>query len=290
MLTNNDIRIRDPFILTDITSKTYFLYGTTDENVWEGQAVGFNAYKSTDLETWEGPFQVFQPAADFWADRHFWAPEVFYHHEKYYMFASFKAEGVCRGTQILVSDNPLGPFIPNSKEPVTPRDWECLDGTLYIDESQQPWIIYCHEWLQVHDGEICAQRLTDDLLTAVGEPIVLFKASDAAWTVPVRGETDYVTDGPFLYDDKQGRLQMLWSSRSKNGYAVGIARSESGRILGPWVQDPEPLIDQDGGHAMIFHTFEQELKLTIHSPNRTPSERPVFLNVTEEDGKLVIKK
>jgi arabinan endo-1,5-alpha-L-arabinosidase len=290
MLTNNDIRIRDPFILTDITSKTYFLYGTTDENVWEGQAVGFNAYKSTDLETWEGPFRVFQPDGDFWADRHFWAPEVFYHHEKYYMFASFKAEGVCRGTQILVSDNPLGPFIPNSKEPVTPSDWECLDGTLYIDESQQPWIIYCHEWLQVHDGEICAQRLTDDLLTAVGEPIVLFKASDADWTVPVRGETDYITDGPFLYEDKEGRLQMLWSSRSKNGYAVGIARSESGRILGPWVQEPEPLIDQDGGHAMIFHTFEQELKLTIHSPNRTPSERPVFLNVTEEDGKLVIKK
>jgi arabinan endo-1,5-alpha-L-arabinosidase len=290
MLTKNDIRIRDPFILTDHDSKTYFLYGTTDENVWEGQAVGFNAYQSTDLENWEGPFQVFRPAADFWADRHFWAPEVFCHHEKYYMFASFKAEGVCRGTQILVSDNPLGPFTPLSTEPVTPRDWECLDGTLYIDASQQPWIIYCHEWLQVHDGEICAQRLTDDFLATVGDPVVLFKASDADWTVPVRGETDYVTDGPFLFNDKLGRLQMLWSSRSKNGYAVGIAHSESGSILGPWVQDSEPLIDQDGGHAMIFHTFEQELKLTIHSPNRTPLERPVFLTVTEKNGKLMFKK
>ena len=49
------------------------------------------------------------------------------------MFASFKAAGVCRGTQILVADHPKGPFVPHSDGPVTPRDWECLDGTLYVD-------------------------------------------------------------------------------------------------------------------------------------------------------------
>ncbi|MEH7545882.1 MULTISPECIES: glycoside hydrolase family 43 protein [Bacillaceae] len=290
MLTKNDIRIRDPFILSDRDSNTYYLYGTTDENVWNGPAAGFDSYKSSDLKNWEGPYQVFRPDAEFWADQHFWAPEVFYHNDQYYMFASFKAEGKCRGTQILKSNNPLGPFQPLTEEPVTPRDWECLDGTLFIDKNNNPWLIFCHEWLQVHDGEICAVRLASDFKTAIGDPIVLLKASDAEWTIPVRGETDYVTDGPFLYRTQNNGLLMLWSSRSARGYAVGIARSLTGTIDGPWIHEEQPLMDEDGGHGMLFKTFKNELMLTIHAPNQTPKERPVFLLVEEQNGKLEVKK
>jgi arabinan endo-1,5-alpha-L-arabinosidase len=290
MITKDQIRIRDPFILTDFDSKNYYLYGTTDENVWEGQAIGFDAYKSRDLVIWEGPFSVFRPEPNFWANQHYWAPEVYFYQDRYYMFASFKGAGRCRGTQILVSNHPLGPFSPLTEQPITPSEWECLDGTLFIDDNQDPWIIYCHEWLQVQDGEICAQRLTHDFLSTVGEPCFLFKASSANWAVPVRGEKEYITDGPFLYQDQKGRLQMLWSSRSRKGYAVGIAISESGNIRGPWVQEKKPLVDEDGGHAMLFRTFHGEIKLAIHSPNRSPNERPVFLSVFEQGGKLVVQK
>jgi arabinan endo-1,5-alpha-L-arabinosidase len=290
MLTNNDIRIRDPFILKDEDSTCYFLYGTTDQNVWEGQGVGFDAYRSSDLENWEGPFPVFRPTEDFWADHHFWAPEVYFYENNYYMFASFKADGKCRGTQILVSESPLGPFSPVSEHPITPRDWECLDGTLFIDVENEPWIIFCREWLQVHDGEMWAQRLSKDFKTIIGERVLLFKASEADWTVPVRGQNDYITDGPYLYRSQDGELQMLWSSRSQHGYAVGIARSATGKILGPWIQDAEPLIDEDGGHAMLFRTFSGELKLAIHSPNKSPNERPVFLSVLEQNNNLVVTR
>ncbi|WP_462409145.1 glycoside hydrolase family 43 protein [Neobacillus sp. Marseille-QA0830] len=289
MLTNNDIRIRDPFILTDLETSGYFMYGTTDQNVWEGKAVGFDAYKSSDLENWEGPFEVFRPTAGFWADQHFWAPEVYFYQSKYYMFASFKAEGKSRGTQILVSGNPLGPFTPHSDGPVTPHDWECLDGTLFLDDNQLPWIIYCREWLQVHDGEIWAQRLTGDLKRATGNPVLLLKASQAEWTVPARGEKDFVTDGPYLYRALNGELLLLWSSRSKHGYAVGVARSASGEIHGPWLHVSDPLIDEDGGHAMLFRTFAGELKLAIHSPNRSPNERPVFLTIIEKNNQLLVE-
>ncbi|HZH62153.1 MAG TPA: hypothetical protein VEY70_21820 [Metabacillus sp.] len=34
MLKKADIRIRDAFILPDSATKTYYLYGTTDENMW----------------------------------------------------------------------------------------------------------------------------------------------------------------------------------------------------------------------------------------------------------------
>jgi arabinan endo-1,5-alpha-L-arabinosidase len=290
MLTKNDIRIRDPFILKDEDSNCYFLYGTTDQNVWKGQGVGFDAYRSTDLEHWEGPFPVFRPTEDFWADQHFWAPEVYFYKNQYYMFASFKGEGVCRGTQILVSESPFGSFSPLTEYPITPKDWECLDGTLFIDEKDEPWIIFCREWLQVQDGEMWAQRLADDFKKVIGEPVLLFKASEADWTVPVRGEKEYITDGPYLFRAQNDELQMLWSSRSQHGYAVGVARSTTGDILGQWIQDPEPLIDEDGGHAMLFRTFTGELKLAIHSPNRSPYERPVFLTVVEQNNIFAIRR
>ncbi len=108
MLTKADIQIRDPFVLPIEESGLYYLYGSTDKDIWKGKATGFDVYRSKDLENWEGPFPAFRPPADFWSDTNYWAPEVHIYKGRYYMFATFKAEGVCRGTQILVADDPLG--------------------------------------------------------------------------------------------------------------------------------------------------------------------------------------
>ena len=78
------------------------------------------------------------------------------------MFASFIGKGYNRGTAVLKSERPEGPFLPHSEGAVTPRTG-CLDGTLYIDENKQPWIVFCHEWVQIIDGAVCAARLSDDL-------------------------------------------------------------------------------------------------------------------------------
>lgn len=75
---------------------------------------------------------------------------------------------------------------------------------------------------------------------------------------------------------------MLWSSMGTQGYAMGIARSTTGSILGPWVQDPKPIYEQDGGHGMMFRTFDGRLILTFHTPNNTPDERPIFLELNED--------
>lgn len=285
LIHRKDIRIRDPFVVTDYENKVYYLYGTTDQNTWEGKAEGFNAYRSTDLENWEGPFPVFRPDENFWSDRNFWAPEVYFYNGKYIMFASFKAENKYRGTQVLSADHPLGPFKPITEEPVTPRDWECLDGTLFIDDDNNPWMVFCHEWIQVKDGKICAMQLSKDLKKSISEPITLFSASEAKW--PRRGE-NYVTDGPYLYRNKQGELLMIWSSTGEQGYAIGIARSKSGEIQGPWQHEEKPLFAQNGGHGMLFKTFNDELMLTFHEPNDMPNERPVFYPVKEVDGLLIL--
>jgi len=292
-LTLADIQIRDPFVLTLPERGEYLLFGSTDADIWNPPATGFDCYRSTDLVHWEGPIQAFRPPAGFWSDRNFWAPEAHEYRGRYYLFATFKADGVCRGTQILASDAPEGPYAPWSDGPVTPSDWECLDGTLHLDEAGEPWIVFCREWVQVRDGQIVAQRLSDDLRGVVGEPVVLFTASEAPWTrrmdLPqIPKDVDmYVTDGPFLHRLRSGELVMLWSSFGDRGYAMGIARSTSGSVLGPWTQEERPIWAEDGGHGMIARTLDGELLLTLHQPNETPLERAVFRPLVEVDGTVV---
>jgi hypothetical protein len=69
---------------------------------------------------------------------------------------------------------------------------------------------------------------------------------------------------------------------------MGVARSRTGTILGPWEQDPEPLFAEDGGHGMVFRTLDDRLMLTLHAPNDTPNERPRFLPVEEADGRITL--
>lgn len=278
------LRARDPFILADPTSKTYYV---TVNNL-----PSFKLYSSKDLKNWKDEGNIFTAGSDFWGKTDFWAPDLIAYGGKYYVFATFSGTNKKRGTAILVSDKPTGGFLPLVNNAVTPTNWMALDGTLYVDADDQPWIIYCHEWLEVKDGEVVAQRLSADLKTTEGEPVVLFKGSEAPWTgtITAQSVTGYVTDAPFAYKAKNGELLMLWSSFTKSGkYAIGVARSESGTIAGPWKQDVQPLNDDDGGHAMLFKDFSGQLKISYHAPN-SQTERPVIYTVSENNGKLAIMK
>lgn len=203
------------------------------------------------------------------------------------MFASFKAPNVCGGTQILMSDSPLGPFLPLSDKPVTPSNWECLDGTFFVIPEGDPWMVFCHEWVQVGDGEICAIPLSKDLCSATGEPVLLFRASQALWTQQInsKGRKGHVTDGPWMHRLPGGELLTLWSGFSQGGYTIGVARSTSAQLLGPWEQDAQPLYKSDVGHCMTFCDFDGNLRLSLHRPNDIPNERPIFLPL--EDGRLL---
>jgi hypothetical protein len=214
------------------------------------------------------------------------------------MFATFLPKKGRRGTAVLKSRaGIMGPYQPWSAGPVTPSDWECLDGTLFIDDGGNPYMVFCHEWKQAVDGEILAMPLSADLKRGAGEPRLLFRASEAPWSAPLKGRTMlntdgrpcYVTDGPFLWRTEAGALFLLWSSFGDDGaYQIGIARSESGTIRGPWKQNDAPLYAADGGHGMVFRGFDGKLRLAIHSPNGTPHERAAFIEVVEKNDTLIL--
>ncbi|MBD3183941.1 family 43 glycosylhydrolase [Candidatus Poribacteria bacterium] len=273
----NDIHLRDPFILPVPEEKMYYLFGTG----WSlPDGPGFMVYRSKDLKTWKGPSVAFQYYEGFWSNKEYWAPEVHKYKDKYYMFASFNADGKSRGTQILVSENPQGAYKPLTEKPVTPENWECLDGTLFVDENQKPWIVFCHEWTQIIDGTIAALPLSDDLTKSIDEPLTLFKASDAGWVVGIGKEGNgKVTDGPFLYRLSHGSLAMLWSSFGKTGYCQTVAISRSGSLTGPWEHPENTICSENGGHGMLFHTFDNHLKLILHKPNSGAPPIPTIFDV-----------
>ena len=274
MWKKEEIRIRDPFIYTDKENGCYYMYGTT--GILPGtlrSLPNFSCYKTYDFENFEGPFTLFETdGTDFWADRDFWAAEMHVYNGKYYLFGSCKAENKCRGTQIFVSDAPNGQFKPLTEEPVTPRDWECLDGTLYV-ENGQPYMVFCHEWVQIKNGEIWAVPLSDDLSKAIGEPKMLFRASDHPDVSELHaGRGTYVTDGPFLWSE-DGKVKMIWSSFYKGRYLVLEAEADS--LLGEW-RHGGSRFDFDGGHAMIFTTLDGKRMISLHKPNKANFERAFF--------------
>ena len=183
--------------------------------------------------------------------------------------------------------SPEGPFLPfEGKQPHTPLDEMCLDGTLWV-ENGTPYMIYCHEWVETLDGEMDLVELKKDLSAPVGESQRLFCASAAEWSTggntAFEGKKSYVTDGCFLYRTKAGKLLMVWSSFKDGVYAVGIAESDTGKVIGPWRQQQEPLFI-NGGHSMIFEDFEGRLCLVLHSPNSPGGKERAHIYELEDLG------
>ncbi len=287
--------LRDPFVVRQ--GKTYYLYGTgihdckqpwedTDWTCYVNESGKLDGqWKMTENSVYEIPEG---------AVKNFWAPEVHEYKGSFYMIASYYWEKTGhRGCAVLKADSPAGPFVQISNGHITPWEWDSIDGTLYVDKEGQPWMVFVHEWTCTDDGvgRMCVAKLSEDLTHFISEPKELFRATDPSWTDII------VTDGCFMYTTENGTLLMIWSNGSKEGYCVGIARSKSGNVEGPWEQDEERLFyrknpgEMDGGHAMIFTDPASQMYLALHGPNR-PGEgekiKVVFFPLKEENDTLVI--
>jgi len=291
--TLSQIRVRDPFFVCE-GGRYYLVFSNVSSNLPGCAKNGVSVLVSEDLEHFSAPIPVFTPPEGFWADRDFWAPEIHRYRGKWYLFLSLKSETRRRGTQIFVSES----FCPEEGMNFTPR-FVCsfnvvggvwLDGTLF-EEGGVPYMVFCHEWVQVRDGEICFVPLTQDLRAPAGAPQLLFRASDAPWVQTIR-DGARVTDGPFLYRGGDGGLYMLWSSFGAEPvrYQLAAARSESGTLAGPWRHSDPLLYGEDGGHGMLFTDLQGQTRLCLHSPNRKPHEHIRIFYLTETDGILSLRE
>ena len=290
--------MRDACILPDPETQTYYI-------VASGRGATVRAYTSKDLINWEGPHIVYRTPDEMWGEEveieSIWAPEIHAYEDKYYLFATLSSTAelceqwrnwrprVRRSTQVLVSDHPLGPYEAFSNEPTLPADMMTLDGTLWVEDGT-PYMVYCHEWVQIVNGTLEMMELTEDLSATIGEPQHLFYGSEAPWNEMSEEYGCWVTDGPYLYTSKSGKLFMPWSSFSDTGYTIGVAVSESGKLAGPWVQREEPLYADDGGHSMLFRRFDGQLMMALHTPNNSRDTRIRLFELEDTGETLRVKR
>ena len=277
-----DIRLRDPYVYVDREKGRYYLYGTGGPN-----PRSFYAYVGNRNFDFNGPIKVFEAPEGFWAHDDFWAPELHFYQGAYYLFVTFGTDGKKRGCQALRAEDPLGPFSVYS-EILTPEDEMALDGTLYLDPTGKPHLIYCHEWTQVRDGEICARPLSDDLRTAIGPSKILFKASMAPWSKAPKWFPSpiHVTDGPFVYQRGEDKA-LLWSTYGHDDYLIGVAYPHGGDFLSSYDIAPEPLPIVDGGHGMVFEDLDGIDRLIVHVNNsEAAKEHPGLFRIGFENGKV----
>ena len=290
-----EIRLSDPFILADKKTNMYYMTGT-----------GGMLWKSPDLKVWDGPFQVARTDPNTWMGPRpsIWAAEIHEYNGRYYYFATFTNQAEIiqsyrgndinrRACHVLVGDSPEGPFYPMQDETYLPADQPTLDATLWVEDGK-PYLIFCHEWLQNWNGTVESIPLKADLSGTYPEGRkLLFRAFDAPWSKEKNDDgtitPNKVTDGPYAFRTKTGKLGMIWTSWVYQDYTQGVAYSTSGKLEGPWVQEKDPITPPNFGHGMIFTTFDGKRILCCHSHRPADFMRiPAYFLVDDSGDKLKV--
>lgn len=293
----DSIRLSDPAILADKSTRMYYMTGT-----------GGLLWKSKDLNSWSGPYRVIQTDSTSWMGENpmVWAAELHYYKGKYYNFATFTNRDVKidtvrgnvierRACHILVSDKAEGPYVPMEDEIYLPANMPTLDGTLWIDKDKKPYLVYCYEWLQNWNGTIEKIELKSDLSGSIGKSKILFKASDSPWSREMENgvvKPNKVTDGPYFFKTKKGKLGMIWTSWINDVYTQGVVYSKSGTLDGPWIHEKEPITPSNFGHGMLFQTFEGKWLMSVHSHKNIDGRYhrvPHLFEVDLSGKKLVVR-
>lgn len=298
----NELSMSDPFIYPDPETKTYYLTSS-----------GGRMYKSKDLAQWEGPYNIIDLSGTWCEQAGFAAAAEIHKIGKYYYYAGtwsdhgdliqaipLRYNVPHNQTYLLRSEKVEGPYKPFAIDPnydYQPREWDCIDGTLY-EEDGHIYMIFVHEWTQIIDGTMDYIELSQDLRQTISPwPTTMFRASAAPFCREMNsiGEATFglkmpgwVTDGPQMFRTQTGKLGMLWSTWGEGRYLQGICYSESGKIQGPWVQEPEAFLGNNSGHGMLFRTFSGTLVYVVHHVEGRGARKPQFWTVDDSGDKLVL--
>lgn len=243
---SHPVPLADPFILLD--GDTYYAYGT-------GSDYGIPVYTSKDLEHWTARGLALN-RSDVWADRWFWAPEVYKVNGRYYMYYSAD-EHVCVAT----ADSPFGPFRQQERKPMIEE--KGIDNSLFIDRDGTPYMFY----VRFNDGNaVWVVQLEDDLTTVKPETmrpcIHVSQKWEEVWP--------RVNEGPFVVYH-QGLYYMMYSANSYESQFYGMGCATATSVKGPWTKYAEnPLLQNPGslvgvGHGALFTDKDGNLRTVYHA-------------------------
>ena len=277
----SQVPLGDPFILYQ--DGAYYAYGTQSPD-------GIAVYISDDLKNWRIPAEARNGLAlhkdDVYAEQRFWAPEVYFVNDQFYMYFSAD-EHICVAT----ANSPLGPFKQDVKKPMI-EDEKCIDNSLFIDDDGKAYLSF----VRFTDGNaIWIAELEDDLTTLKKETIKSCLHVSQDW----EKEMARVNEGSFIVKHN-GIYYMSYSANhfESPNYGVGFATAKN--IMGPWEKyDQNPILQKpDGligvGHSAMFRDKDGELRIVFHSHHDDNKIHPRLMHIgrvyfENVDGKEVMK-
>lgn len=274
------VPLGDPFILT--WQEKYYAYGTSSPN-------GIVVYVSDDLKNWTVPAGVPNGLAlhkdDVYADRWFWAPEVYAINGKFYMYFSAD-EHICVST----SDSPLGPFKQEVQKPMLETE-KSIDNSLFIDDDGTPYLF----WVRFNDGNNVwvaqlEKNLTDLKPETMRHCIHVSQPWEEIWP--------RVNEGPFVIK-RNGVYFMTYSANSYESQMYGVGVATATNIAGPWTKyTNNPILQKPGnligvGHHALFIDKDGKLRIVFHAHNSATKIHPrqmyiSTVNFEKRDGKEIM--
>lgn len=299
-LSIDSMNIANPFIYLDKKNLIYYMTGD-----------GGHVWTSKNLRQWTGPYNVLQLNEEQWMGTSpiITAPEIHYHKGKYYYVATFTCEDVTidkvdgkdiprRSCQLLVADSIQGPYSPViSETPLLRADRACCGATFITDEYDTGFLIFSHDYIQSREGSTEIIMLTKDLSQQIGEPYIMFSASENPWSgkSDINGKREWspLMDGAFLFDTEGMELGIFFTTEIGGATALGVAYTEKNHGLnGPWHIEPEPMLTGGYGQAMLFNDFDGSLVMVLHKEINTDGKIryiPQLIEMDSQFDKLKIK-
>ena len=234
----------DPYILFD--DGVYYMYATTDS------PGGFHVSTSTDLVHWSGHTRV-AAKDDLIGDDWFWAPEVYKHNGRYYMFHSCNEH-----TAVAVADSPYGPFRAATDGYLF--DFKAIDSHVFFDDDGRIYL-YMSKFTDAGQ-QIWGCELGDELLTVKEDTLTQL-------TTP-EGWEGSVNEGPYMLRHN-GTYYLTYSGDgyTSHDYAVCIATSD--KPLGKFTKSslnpilrPNSFLAGTGHHCFTASPDGSQLFIVYH--------------------------
>jgi len=262
--SDSPVLLGDPFIM--LHEGTYYAYGTEAEN-------GITVYTSSDLLTWKKEKELALHKNDTWADRWFWAPEIYFVSGKFYMY--FSAD---EHIGVAVAASPLGPFVQTQKKPMIEGE-KTIDNSLYIDDDGKPYLYFD----RFNDGlNIWVAELEDDLQTIKESTLTPCIHVSQVW----EEVWPRVNEGAFITKHK-GLYYLTYSGNSYESQSYGVGYATSTSPMGPWtkfdknpiLQNPDTLVGV--GHSAMFRDKAGQLKIVFHAHHDQKNIHPRAMYISD---------
>lgn len=251
---SDEIYLADPAVLR--VGKTYYLYGTVEENADQG----FKVYVSSDQKRWEDKGFAMKKFQSY-GEKGFWAPQVLRYQDKFFM-AYVANERIA----IAASESPLGPFRQDVLQPVE-TGVKQIDPFIFVDDDGKVYLY--HVRLQ-NGNRLFVGEMKKDLSGMIAETVKECLNASEDWENTTKSGWP-VAEGPTVLKHK-GLYYLFYTANDFRNpdYAVGYATSKS--PFGPWTKySGNPIISRKDlgingtGHGDFYQDVKGNLNYVMHT-------------------------